>query len=120
MKDLQKDYTKVDGLDDGDLWEGEYFRKEISKKDKILVVATANVAVEAVIVCVIQHWPGAQVLKIGGASRDPKLHEYCLETKCHKITNWFELDDETQKKHIDIFITKTRISFSQRARPVKR
>ena len=55
MKDQQKDYTKVEGPEDGDLWEGEYFRKEISKKDNILVVATANVAVEVVIVCVIQH-----------------------------------------------------------------
>ena len=76
------------------------------------MVATANVAVDAVILCVIENWPGAKVLKIGCASRDSRLDGYCLETLCKAIPNWADLEEETQKAYIDAFIKDADIVFS--------
>ena len=66
------------------MWNDKYYCIKIAKRDNILVIATANVAVEAVMTNVIEHWPGAKILKIGGTSSDLKLHEYCIEARCLK------------------------------------
>ena len=112
MKDLQKEYIEVEGPENGNLWNDKYYCIKIAKKDNILVIAIANVAVEAVMTNVIEHWPGANILKIGGASSDLKLHEYCIEARCHKIPDWFDLDEEKQKEHKDRFIEDADIIFS--------
>ena len=112
LKDVQKEYIEVDGPEKGGPWDKKYYRKKISEKEKILVVASANVAVDAVIFCCIENWPGAKVLKIGCASRDSRLDGYCLETLCKAIPNWADLEEETKKAHIDAFIMDADIIFS--------
>ena len=92
LKDFQKEYVEVKGPDEGDPWNNKHYRKIISTKEKILVVATANVAVEAVMFCVIENWPGAKLLKICCASRDSRLvttrapdsgpQTFCSQSRC--------------------------------------
>ena len=54
LRELQKGHVEDEGYTEGELWEGKYYRKKIADNDKILVVASANVAVEAVMLNAIE------------------------------------------------------------------
>ena len=112
LKELQKAHVLDEGRNDGEIWNGKNYRKEISVQDKILVVAIANVAVDAVMLNVVKHWPKAKILKIGATCHDPRLQGYCLEAICQQIQGWDTFDEEQKKEHKSKIIKNADIIFS--------